>query len=232
MYSPLQPWRWPYSTADFHSGRRIFPHTTHESHILLDSSVRAEPRFIVKELVCAPASCTEASAAPLPVPALHNGQVPCSPCDPGATTRPAGTGTAPLMALYCGAKVLLLTEKGFPPALFEERNETWTLPVPCPGSGPGQWSEVEIFSVAFTQCLCCTFCAALLLRLPARYWDHLWQKTGKTGTIISLFLISFKITNPIPYAQPADISCLSLFIKPSWRADLIPKKLWSSSFPG
>lgn len=81
MHSPLQLWRWPYSTADFHSGRSIFLHTTHESHILLDSSVRAEPRFTVKELVCAPASCTEASAAPLPVPALHNGQVPCSPCD-------------------------------------------------------------------------------------------------------------------------------------------------------
>lgn len=157
MHSPLWLWHWPYSTAAFPSGRSISSFTAHEPYILLDPSVRAEPQFTVKELLCDPAPCTATSAASGPVSALWTGRchTPHVTCrHPGATTRPAGTGRAPLMVLHHGANALPLKEKGFPSAVFEQRNETWTLPVLCPGSGPCQWSEVQCDSHPVTL-LCC-----------------------------------------------------------------------------
>lgn len=110
-------------------------------------------------------------------------------------------------------KVMLLNEKGFPSAMFEERNKVWALAVLWPGSGPHQELEVQIFNMVFTQRSCsyilCCFAPPVCVsshRFPSWILKPFMIEARKIWhNKLPIFNFS---QDPIPYAQPADISSL------------------------
>lgn len=119
--------------------KHLFFHTTHEPHILLDSSVRAEPHFTAKDLLCDPASCTATPAASGPGSALCNWQVPHSPCamlSPRCHHQSCRDRKGTSHGSTPWSQSLIPKGERISFSCVWTRNETWTLPVLCPGSGP------------------------------------------------------------------------------------------------